>query len=998
MDFIIRKDIYGNWWHDYNNNATKVNISDFEAVIDDVENTFIIQCFNGSNVPSRAISIVDIKVIDQTISNTPIPFSGAVGLKNLLTTKSYPPYRDSSIVYDEKVVFRKGHAVLWNETQEYFDNNFDVNGLGINLAIGWGLCNGLQGRKNFSDRFILNKGNTYPLYQTGGSANAVLIGHSHETGSYGVAGEPNDILVNNVALTGGGDKLYKYTKKKGISNNGISTPDESGVGKNMPPYIVAQWVERTEDLIVYYTGSEGGVGSQDWSQTLENGRFTGGFNPLINDADAIDFENGSYIAKGTDEGTGGNGGIEQTCSIGYKWKWEAGEIFIRNQIGQITRKENARYAPTVNDDDTKNFIVNAYWEMYDGTLYTCTDNTTGAAAWEIYISNVPNLTQVLNRGDRAYVACNGDYQFVGSDIASFLINDANTGTPIFTIDGDNDNDFITNCVLKFQSYLLPSQLVAINGAQIYVKGEPSYVTTYDFNIGDLCELKKLDAKVWWLNVSNTSNDPIPTKTSDLINDGADGVNPFITLDDIPPADNGLPIGGTAGQILTKLDSTDYNAIWQENYADWTSVVKHRVKNDGTGLITKGTAVYVTTSNGTNMLVGKASNTSEATSSKTMGLMQTDIPTTGVNSTGFVITEGLLSGLNTAGQTAGDPVWLGVNGALIYGLANKPYAPAHLVFIGIVTKVSAGSGEIFVKIQNGFELKEIHDVDLISNSPTNNQGLIYESATSLWKNKTIIEDSIANAVTDKAPSQNAVFDALALKQDELFDFNTRKGFNFFEDFLGNSGNSNFNSYGISTATSGTGAQVTVTTSYPNRTNQQGVVQLGSGTLLSGLALITLGSANGTSHYLGNGVYTIQTFVNIETLSTSLERFYAIIGSTTVTNLANTNGIFFIYDEGGIGAYGAASANFKCVTSNALTRTITTTSTPVVASQWYNLKIVVNANASSVEFFIDGTSVATHTTNIPTVITPKVAIQKTVGITNRNMFCDYLAVKQIYTNPR
>lgn len=224
-----------------------------------------------------------------------------------------------------------------------------------------------------------------------------------------------------------------------------------------------------------------------------------------------------------------------------------------------------------------------------------------------------------------------------------------------------------------------------------------------------------------------------TKTSDLTNDGEDGVNPFITAADVPA--NGLPVGGTAGQILTKVDATDYNATWQENFADWTSVVKHTVKNNGlSGTITKGTAVYVTGSNGTNMLVGRASNTSEATSSKTMGLMQSDITTTGGNQTGFVITEGLLEGLNTAGQTAGDPVWLGVNGALIYGLANKPYAPAHLVFIGIVTKISAGNGEIFVKVQNGFELKEIHDVDIITTTPINGHLLGFDGT--LWVNKTI----------------------------------------------------------------------------------------------------------------------------------------------------------------------------------------------------------------------------------------------------------------------
>lgn len=211
-----------------------------------------------------------------------------------------------------------------------------------------------------------------------------------------------------------------------------------------------------------------------------------------------------------------------------------------------------------------------------------------------------------------------------------------------------------------------------------------------------------------------------TSTFTVVN-GADGI--------------GIPAGGTAGQILTKIDATNYNTYWQDNFADWTSVVKHTVKNNGlNGTITKGTAVYVTGSDGTNMLVGKASNTSEATSSKTMGLMQSDITTTGGTQTGFVITEGLLSGLNTAGQTAGDPVWLGVNGALIYGLANKPYAPSHLVFIGIVTKVSAGSGEIFVKVQNGFELKEIHDIDLITTTPINGHLLGFDGT--LWVNKTI----------------------------------------------------------------------------------------------------------------------------------------------------------------------------------------------------------------------------------------------------------------------
>jgi hypothetical protein len=109
----------------------------------------------------------------------------------------------------------------------------------------------------------------------------------------------------------------------------------------------------------------------------------------------------------------------------------------------------------------------------------------------------------------------------------------------------------------------------------------------------------------------------------------------------------------------------------------------------------------------------------------------------VSTNGFanVVTEGLLDGLDTStAGAAGDPVWLGTGGNLIYGLANKPYAPAHLVFIGIVTRKNSNNGEIFVKVQNGFELNEIHDVDLKTNLPVNGELLGFNGT--LWVNKTI----------------------------------------------------------------------------------------------------------------------------------------------------------------------------------------------------------------------------------------------------------------------
>jgi len=156
------------------------------------------------------------------------------------------------------------------------------------------------------------------------------------------------------------------------------------------------------------------------------------------------------------------------------------------------------------------------------------------------------------------------------------------------------------------------------------------------------------------------------------------------------------------------------------------VIKHKVKLDEA--ISKGQAVYISGANGTNILVKKASNISEATSSKTLGLLETG---GALNAQVNVVTEGLLEGLDTSAATIGDAVWLGVDGNLIFGLTNKPHAPAHLVYLGVVARVNANNGSIFVHPQNGFELEELHNV-LIENK-ANKQTIIYDATTSLWKN-------------------------------------------------------------------------------------------------------------------------------------------------------------------------------------------------------------------------------------------------------------------------
>jgi len=198
-----------------------------------------------------------------------------------------------------------------------------------------------------------------------------------------------------------------------------------------------------------------------------------------------------------------------------------------------------------------------------------------------------------------------------------------------------------------------------------------------------------------------------------------------------------------------------------------------VTNADSVSLTKGMPVYAFGGTGDRMTVKRANNSADATSAQTVGLvLSTSIA---ANQKGLIMMQGLLDGLSilpTSTFADGDPVYLGATAGTITNV--KPYAPNHLVYLGVVTTANNGSaGRMYVRVQNGYELDEIHDVDLISNAPTNNQALIYESSTDLWKNKTIIQDSITDGVTTVAPSQNAVFDALALKADAYpnYPFNT-----------------------------------------------------------------------------------------------------------------------------------------------------------------------------------------------------------------------------------
>lgn len=155
----------------------------------------------------------------------------------------------------------------------------------------------------------------------------------------------------------------------------------------------------------------------------------------------------------------------------------------------------------------------------------------------------------------------------------------------------------------------------------------------------------------------------------------------------------------------------------------------RVKNATGSTLTNGTVVYPTGSTGTNKTVAKAQANAEPTSARTFGVLTEDIAN---GEQGFVTTFGLVHDIDTSALTEGTSVYLSptVAGGLT---STKPVAPNHMVLVGFCVRSHANNGVLFVKVQNGFELEELHNV-LITN-PQDGQVLKYQASTGLWINAT-----------------------------------------------------------------------------------------------------------------------------------------------------------------------------------------------------------------------------------------------------------------------
>lgn len=219
--------------------------------------------------------------------------------------------------------------------------------------------------------------------------------------------------------------------------------------------------------------------------------------------------------------------------------------------------------------------------------------------------------------------------------------------------------------------------------------------------------------------------------------------------------------GIKGQVLV----ADGGGLLEWKYQEQLTAA---VINADSVTINKGEPVYVFSAQGDQISVKRAINTGDATSAQTLGLAAESIAAT---ASGTVICQGVLFNVDTSAYTAGDALYLGSTAGSV--TTTKPYAPNHLVYLGFVEKVNASSGRIYVRVQNGYELQELHNVQITS-TPSDGQALAYETSSSLWKPTTINSFSTIAVAGQSNVVAGSVADTLTLAAGSNITITTNAG--------------------------------------------------------------------------------------------------------------------------------------------------------------------------------------------------------------------------------
>jgi len=127
-------------------------------------------------------------------------------------------------------VFPSGGIIIWS-------------GSAASIPSGWYLCNGSNSTPDLRDKFVVGAGSTYTVGDTGGSANAIVVSHTH-TATVTDPGHAHSYsaFIDGSLGHGGGATTNDAPVSQTTGSNttgvtvGISTTGSSATNANLPPY------------------------------------------------------------------------------------------------------------------------------------------------------------------------------------------------------------------------------------------------------------------------------------------------------------------------------------------------------------------------------------------------------------------------------------------------------------------------------------------------------------------------------------------------------------------------------------------------------------------------------------------------------------------------------------------------------------------------------------------------------------------------------------------
>jgi hypothetical protein len=151
------------------------------------------------------------------------------------------------------------------------------------------------------------------------------------------------------------------------------------------------------------------------------------------------------------------------------------------------------------------------------------------------------------------------------------------------------------------------------------------------------------------------------------------------------------------------------------------------------------------------------------------------------------------------------------------------------------------------------------------------------------------------------------------------------------------------------------------------------------------------------FFGQGAAYYVSRHAINTLSDATNRYTCRIGFIDSVTAESTDGAFFRYIDT------VNSGRWQCVTRANNVETATDSGVAAAAGTWVKFEVEVNAAGNSIAFKINGTTVQTHTTNIPTGSGRGTSygnmVLRSVGTANfTSLLMDFAMCRQIFTASR